>query len=253
MNEKEVDFAIYLPTYNRPLSLPKVLGSIFRQSEQNFKVYILDRSQGVQRKIVRENLEKLLKINKKVKVFYDDDFVPLGEAYNKLLFEYSDKDEKYSILYVDDTFMIRHKLKCFKLFLDSNPNTYLTCSRLGLITHYEEDEEGGFIDYETTEIGNFEVAESGWMVADLCSTCIRRKVIDNVGKIKIVQQNEGVDCNYWKQITMSGFYPIYGSQAIAKFINFSRKVCMDLAFQKTRDNASLREQITKGEIDKPYE
>jgi len=28
---------------------------------------------------------------------------------------------------------------------------------------------------------------------------------------------------------------------------------MDLAFRKTRDNANLREQITKGEIDKPYE
>jgi len=198
-------------------------------------------------------LEKLSKINKKVKVFYDDDFVPLGEAYNKLLFEYSDKDEKYSILYVDDTFMSRYKLKCFKMFLDSNPNIYLACSRLGLINRYKEDEKEGFIDYEITQIGNFEVAESGWMVADLCSCCIRREVVDKVGKLKIVQQNKGVDYNYWKQITMSGFYPIYGSQAIAKFLDFSRENCMDLAFRKTRDNANLREQITKGEIDKPYE
>ena len=241
--------AIYLLSFNRPNFILATINSILNQTFQDFKLYILDNSQGLPKPMVKEKLQTLT--DPKIKIFYEDNFMHVGEAYYRLSVELSDKDEEYSLFYADDSIMHPKKLEILVDFMDKHSEADMAGGQLCLDGTFEKQGWDG-----TPGPGGFGEISCASCQFNFIQPLIRRKIIDTIGKWRTVETNSPqiADSTYWLQVSEKGFTKIYGAAALG--INF----CLDANYKGTygypqkwsqmmdaiRNSGSLEMQLFEG-------
>ena len=218
-----VEIALILSSWNRPNLMPKTVDSILRQTFTDWRLYVIENSNLPHRTATTSFLQNCN--DKRVNpIFVHDRQLKIGEAYNMGIDML--KEEQYVMFCSDDVILIPNKLELLHNFLLANPDKHMVCGILHVL-------EG---NTPVITFGNFEWHHTGSCVINLCQPMMRRRIINEVGKFRVLDAYgaTGPDADYFSMIAERG-YKLYSVQ-----------VPLDITQRRTYANYELWLQSTKG-------
>jgi len=196
-----VKVALYMPSLNRPNLIIKAIDSIRNQTFSNWQLYILDCSSPQIQLGIKKTLESYMRRDLRIKAFFENKLIHQGIAYNKMIFELSQKNEKYVLFAADDIIMHPKKLEYLVNYLERNPEHQAICGMWVA-------KNGG-----TEAHGDFYSVDLAACVINLVQPMMRRSLIDRVGPMEQIVAGLCPDAVYWHQIARLKV-KIYGARAL---------------------------------------
>lgn len=201
--------AIFVPSFNRPTLIEPMIKSVQAQTMKDWKLYILDNSSPQIRDKLRGTLMNYAKEDNRIKIFYEDTLIHQGVAYNKLMFDYSERDEQYIMFCADDIMLHPRKLEYLTEYLDNHPDHSIICGLWAVINR-----EGGLIEAH----GDWTYLDNANCAMNLTQPLIRRSIIDRTGPMEQVIAPLCPDAVYWIHIALRTGAKFYGHRALGEFL-----------------------------------
>lgn len=118
------NFEIIIPTINRPDYFRRIL-SYYDSFEEDFKVIVADSSSDENKKINRETISSVSKLD----ILYLDSYSPDIPSYHKFADAVEHVKEKYCVFCADDDFVTPNGIKQSIAFLENNPDFTVALGR----------------------------------------------------------------------------------------------------------------------------